>query len=730
MINSSIASSNPPPERPSKVLQATVGEEVTLQPNVGAGHSSMTRDGPSTTAEQNSFSLLPQTRSTADLQACICNINGKCMSNNIVLKNDILFICVYNHEKGDVDQIHRLQQIKSMNITHSTTGTVFEPITSEDSDSDNISEDVTATYMSPWVTVESNADSTLMIIRLKQLLGIWFDFKGSTIDIVGEVLVQAEAQGDITESGTNLPGSDTMFTKQSTEYFRLTALLMDQPCQSSIDGSLSVSIHDENSIIFACTCDSTNSCHDLNFLVPDKSSPPSIRICIIPQQRNKVDTDIVRITQLKLEKGGMCGFPFEVVNDGAVSPLATIERVVEDDNPGVTMLVATIKLLAQHVLDPSPITVYGAGEVKLPDSKLQEVPFGTFLYAVDEEDDSPQRNKMELDSCQCDDSNYACIAEPSPLSPSELRLQLCLLAQPQTSKFVSESVDVLLAQNSYNNVIVKSDVAMGTGTTILFKNDTLMVIETYLDKAVFGRSLNYVDFNSYAELESASLSSDVTSDLRLHLYSEPSNMPSASPSLSRRPTVDGPTFKPTQSHEPTEEQTIRLEYCPCDSDEKCLGVGQVTLTPYERSIRICFKALPTNSQVVGNPIVSSNSTIPFITTTLLDSDRNGGLIAGELPEELFDSSVGSFVEVVGKFNIREGDRNATLGLSVVYKIGSVESSAYCSSTTSQFKACACQCNDDNNCVDGLVQTPSSRGKLCQWRRIVLVSSYQLIVISL
>ncbi|KAL7426508.1 hypothetical protein ACHAXM_000478, partial [Skeletonema potamos] len=699
---SNIIFSNPPPETETQTnyLQAAVGgDEVSLQPNVDI--DSIPSEG------QNTHSI-QEIRSTADvLQACVCNVNGRCLSKNIVLKNDILFICVYHHEEGgDADQIYRLQQITSMNITHSTTLTIFEPITSEYSGPDNnMSKDLTATYMSPWVTVESYDDSTLMIIRLQQLLGIWFDYKESTIDIDGEVLVQAEEGVIMGETGTNLLGSDVVLSKQSTEYFHLTALLMDQPCESSIDGNLSVSIHDESSIVFACTCDSSNSCHDLNIEVPVVGSPPSIRICIVPQQRNgSVAADIVRITQLKLVKEGLCGFPFEVVNDGAVSPLARIEQVVEDESTGVIMLVATIKLLSQQVLNPSPITVYGAAEVKLPNSQLQEVPFGTLRYAVDEP--TIDSNKMAMDSCQCDDSNYSCIVEPSPLSPSELRLQLCLFARPQTSKFVSESVDVLMVQNTYKNVIVKSDLSVGTGTTILFKNETMMVIETYLERAVFERSLNYVEVNSYAGLESASLSSDVTSDLRLPLYIEPSNMPSAFPSLSPRPTFNGPTFKPTQSNEPTEEQTIRLEYCPCDSDEKCLGVGQVTLTPYERNIRICFKTLPSNSQVVGTPILASNSAIPF--TTLLDSELNGGLIAGEFPEELFESSVGTSIEVIGKFNIREGDRNATLGLTVVYKIGSVESSSYCSSTRAQLKACACQCNDDNNCVDGLVQTSSSR----------------------
>ena len=289
-------SSNPPPETETSTnyLQAAAGGgEVSLQPNVDTGYSS--------SEGQNSHPI-QGSRWTADvLQACVCNLNRRCMSKNIVLKNDILFICVYHHDEGgDVDQIYRLQQITSMNITHSTTGSVFEPITSEYSDSDkNMSNDVTATYMSPWVTVESYDDSTLMIIRLQQLLDIWFDYYESTIDIDGEVLVQAEEGVIIGETGSNLLGSDVVLSKQSTEYFHLTALLIHQPCQSSIDGNLSVSIHDESSIVFACTCDSSNSCHDLNIEVPVNGSPPSIRICIIPQQRNSsVPADIVRITQL------------------------------------------------------------------------------------------------------------------------------------------------------------------------------------------------------------------------------------------------------------------------------------------------------------------------------------------------------------------------------------------------------------------------------------------------
>lgn len=121
-------------------------------------------------------------------------------------------------------------------------------------------------------------------------------------------------------------------------------------------------------------------------------------------------------------------------------------------------------------------------------------------------------------------------------------------------------------------------------------------------------------------------------------------------------------------------------------------------------------------------------------TTLLDSDMRGGLITGEPPDELFESesSVGSAIEVWGKFDVVEGGRTAILGLSVVYEIASVESSAYCSSSTAQLQACACQCDDNNNCVDGLIQTPSSRSEFCQLRlsRLVFVLSCQLIVISL
>ena len=731
-------SANPPHDIPSK-LQTAEGEELTLLPDFYAGSSSMQRSGssnpptgpPPAQQNQNSLSINPQIRSTVDLQACLCNLRRQCMSKNVVMKDKAFLICVYYQEKGGVDdQIHRFQQIPYMNITHSTTGTVFEPITSDYM----AGGDLIATYLSPWITVKNYADPTLMILRLEQLLDFWFESKGSSVDIVGEVLVQTD--GDIMDGTEINPlGSDVMLTKQSTEYFHLTALLMDRPpCEASIPGSLPVSIRDGNSIVFACTCNETNSCRDLSFDLPDEGSTASMRICIVPQQGNDETADIVRITQLTLDKEGPCGFPFDVVSDGVVSPLATIEEVVGDDNPSVIMLVATIELLTPQVLNPSPITVYGAVEVKQPDSQLKEVPLGTLRYAAAVDD--PVDEPTSLNSCLCDGGDfnkYECITDPSPLSPNEL-VKLCLLARPHTHEFINGSVDVLVAQNSYNKLIVENDFAEGTGTNITFKNGTLMVIETLLDDAVFESSLNYVEFNSYAGLETASFSSDVTSYLRLPLYTEPSNMPSAFPSLSYRPTFNGPTFKPTQSNEPTEEQAIRLEYCPCDINRKCLGVESVTLTQYERNIRICFKALPTTSQVVGTPIVSSSSDIAIFFTTLLDSDMRGGLITGEPPDELFESesSVGSAIEVWGKFDVVEGGRTAILGLSVVYEIASVESSAYCSSSTAQLQACACQCDDNNNCVDGLIQTPSSRSEFCQLRlsRLVFVLSCQLIVISL
>ena len=359
-------SANPPHDIPSK-LQTAEGEELTLLPDFYAGSSSMQRSGSSNPptgpppTQQSSFSINPQIRSTADLQACLCNLRRQCMAKNVVMKDKAFLICVYYQEKGGVDdQIHRFQQIPYMNITHSTTGTVFEPITSDYM----AGGDLIATYLSPWITVKNYADPTLMILRLEQLLDFWFESKGSSVDIVGEVLVQTD--GDIMDGTEINPlGSDVMFTKQSTEYFHLTALLMDRPpCEASIPGSLPVSIRDGNSIVFACTCNETNSCRDLSFDLPDESSTASMRICIIPQQGNDETADIVRITQLTLDKEGPCGFPFDVVSDGVVSPLATIEEVVGDDNPSVIMLVATIELLAPQVLNPSPITVYGAVEVK------------------------------------------------------------------------------------------------------------------------------------------------------------------------------------------------------------------------------------------------------------------------------------------------------------------------------------------------------------------------------
>jgi len=583
--------------------QASAGEEEILQPNVDAEDSSMPRAGPANlpttdvstgppSSEQDSLSLSinPEVRLTANLLACICNLRHKCKSKNVVTKNIPSLICVYYQEKGDENQVHRVQQFPYMSITHSTTGVLFESVTSDY----NKAGDVIATHLSPWIKV-SYAVSPLMIIRLEQVLDFWFENE-SSVEIVGEVLVQTEG-GIIDDKEMTPLGSDGMFTEQSTEYFSLTAELMNYlPCQSPIPGSLSVSIHEESSIIFACTCDNTRSCHGLNFDLPDEGSNASVRICIIPQQGNDEAAAIVRITQLKLDKEGPCGFPFDVVSDGVVSPLATIEEVVGDDNPGVTMFVVTIELLAPQVLNPSPITVYGAVEVKQPDSQFKEVPFGTLRYAV---------------------------AVAASLPPTD--------------------VDAVTPSPTNNPTVL------------------------------------------------------------------PSSWP---PPPTPGPTFNGPTFEPTQSNEPTEDRTMRLEHCPCDSNRKCLGAERVTLTQYERNIRICFKALPSTSQLVTTPLVISNLTLPF--TTSLDSDMNGGLITTELPEEAFVASAGSAVEVWGKFTILEGDRNAIIGLNLVYKIGYVESSAYCSSSTSttQLRACACQCDDDNNCVDGLVQTPSSRGKFC------------------
>ena len=529
----------------------------------------------------------PRIRSTQGfLQACICNINGSCLAYNVVLKDKIFFICIYHDnnggEGGGGDQFHRLEQITSMKIKHNKTGTVFDAITS------SIAPDgtTTATNMSPWVTVESNEDAaTLMIIRLQQVLPFWFSYKGSTIDIRGEVevLLLGSTTTTTVEISRNMHGPDAVNTAQSTESYYLTAQLIDQPCQyfSGPSDTVSVSIYGGDSIAFACTCDLTNSCHDLNLGLLD-TPPSSIRICIVPQQGNDETADIVGITQLRLEKGGPCGFPFDVVIDGAVSPLATI---VDDDSSGTggSMLVATVQLLKEHLQNPAPITVYGAAEVKLPDSQPQVVPLGTLPYAED---------------------------------------------------------------------------------------------------------------------ESAKIQDD------------PSNQPSELPSLSHRPTSN-----PTQSNAPTEEQTMRLEYCPCDTNGACLPEEQVILTSSERIINICFKAEPDSAQISKETYVATNLTIATNFTTAFEPDMNRGVIIGELPLEVFGSSVadGSAVQVLAKFEIRDGpDRKAIVGLTVDYRIEqSASSSPYCSLTTStELNACACQCNDDNICVDDVVQTFLSRGKFC------------------
>ncbi len=708
------STTNPPPEITNKYLQIAEGGESILLPDFHAGDSSMSPPNTdNVSSQQNSLPINLQTRSAVDLQACMCNLRRQCMSKNVVMKGKAFLICVYYPEEDG-----RFQHIPYMNITHSITGTIFEPITSDYTRTGNL----TATYMSPWTTVWTYDDSTFLMLRFEQLLDFWFESKG-TVDFAGEVLVQTD--GDVMDdiAEINPLDSDVMARRERKEYFHLTAQLMDNPpCESSIPGSLSVSIHEGNSIVFACTCDDTLSCIDLNYDLPDESAAASMRICIIPQEGNDEIVDIVRITQLRLDKEGPCGFPFDVVSDGVASPLATIEEVKDDNNPGVTMLVATIILLPPQLLNPSSITVYGTVEVQSPDFQFQEVPFGTIRNAVAADE------RASLISCLCDDLNYECISDPSPLLPNEL-VKICLWARPQTSEFKNGSVYVLMAQNSYKNLIVKGDVAEGTVTTIPFKNETVMVIETFLDDAAFDRPLSYVEFNSFAGLDTDSFSNDVTSYLRLPLRTEPNSTSSASPSLSpssaspslsHRPTFAGPTFEPINSNEPTEGQTITLKYCHCDNGRKCLEDESVTLTQYERNIRICFETLPTTAQVVGTPVVGSNSPVSIPFTTLLDSDREGGLITGEAPDELFEASLGSQFEVLGNFSLVEGGKNATLGLSVVYKVGSVESSAYCSSSTAQLRACACQCDDNYNCVDGLIQTLASRGEYFRLIRIVFV----------
>ena len=697
-----------------------------------------------TTAEQ-------QLRSTTIpddfiLQSCICNVNGTCLYYNLIVKDEVFFICIYhdnNHNNGGGTSdssistsktggghaknqlsslLYHLDHIRSMNITHIQSDSVFDAITSSVSSVDN----TTFTYMSPWVTVveedsnnlpeSNNVDDNTpkMTIRMQQLLNFWFNYQNSNVDIRGEIevsLLDKEGGGG---------GGGIIPTLSS---FYLTAQLVNDKCRftNGPDDAVSVSINGGDTIAFACTCDLSNSCYDLNLglaTITTGTPPPSsiIRICVIPQQGNDdvVSVDkIVGIKQLRVEKKGeSCGFPFDVVVDGAISPLAKPE-VVDDGS----MLVTTIKLLPEHVQNPYPITISGAVEVQLSGGQFQEISLGTVQYATTQ----VESTEMILESCQCD-STYQCIVDPPPLPVDELKVQLCLFSLPQNANFVDGSVDILINKggNSYYLIVEKS-VAVGNETEILFKNTTLYVIETSWDDVPMDRSsLSYVEFISVALLEQpGAFSSDVNSDLRVSLFVEPSSQPSELPSLSSRPTIGGPTVTPTKSSAPTEEQTIKLKYCPCDNNGVCLPQDPVIVTSVKRIINICFDAAP-DSATVSPPFVETSLEIDIDFTTEFEADMNGGVIVGEIPLQILESSVGTNFEVLGRFEVSDGpDRNAIVGLSIPYRIESAELSPYCSPTTSTaLNACACQCNNDNNCVDGLVQSClSSRGKNFDGRRV-------------
>ena len=268
------------------------------------------------------------------LQSCICNHNGTCLGYNIIMKDEIFYICIHhdninNNGGGTSDSsistsktggggdattnqlsslylYYHLDHIRSMNITHIETVSVFDAVTSSISLVDN----TTSTYMSPWVTVVEGDSNNLpdsknlddntpkMILRMQQLLNFWFNYQNSNVDIRGQVEVSLlDDEGSLVDEGGGTP-------KLSSFY--LTAQLVNDKCRfsSGPDDTVPVSINGGDTIVFACTCDLSNSCYDLNLglaTITTGTPPPSsiIRICVIPQQGDNgvVSVDkIVRIT--------------------------------------------------------------------------------------------------------------------------------------------------------------------------------------------------------------------------------------------------------------------------------------------------------------------------------------------------------------------------------------------------------------------------------------------------
>eukprot|EP00970_Alexandrium_tamarense_P016257 scaffold6323_cov203-Alexandrium_tamarense.AAC.29 len=376
-------------------------------------------------------------------------ISYQCTLNSAIYIDSPMTICISisNHEDDREYDV----QLSLLNVTHELSGTKFQvviPFESKIANADSNTTYQPTIAMSPWAPVSTNTEQTLMVFRLERLLHVWFGDEfmtgENTVDVDGRLWIKSWVATDVErlfdghsmiEGGKNAQSTSAVASaggsilSQSTEDFHLTAELLAPPTMAPSN------LHNTNQlyIIDACICDSNNTCYEEGSYVMYRSLTTILRICLIPQQHVGGEAALVTIqwaSYLRLQKEGEYGFPFDVINDKYISPLATFELVPGDNATEGNIAVITVDLFPEHFFDPSDVVVTGIADVNStipttsdlfgddaqpPNTTMQHVLFDTVVKIVDVPSAMPSAApsiQSAVVACRCsDDEQYRCLDE-------------------------------------------------------------------------------------------------------------------------------------------------------------------------------------------------------------------------------------------------------------------------------------------------------------------------------
>ena len=399
------------------------------------------------------------------LQACICDMEHKCIDPFVV--HSSLIICLSSD-----GPLRKIKGIKSLNISHGASGTIFKVILPIDSLSNSagaiigggVFEETSDVAMSPWASVKMTKDQTQMIVRLEPGgLAIWFElFAGSIIEIFGQVQIEEEGRGE-----ENLDGSPSPPTRLSFDEFHISAILAEQPSQSPFVGPSVGSI-------VSCICNSANLCYSYGDVVESKRSRV-VRICLFRQHNDRTSVEI-RVTYLKLQQEGD-GVVFEAVTEGgAISSLVTIDTDMENMD-----LAIDVELLPAFFVKPATIKIYGLGEVTdiLPPTnsnvnvtnvswELSIAVEGTGIILPVSPSLLPIETSFTLDACRCDKKNNCLQDALVKIGDADPELRICIVAKDiSTGNALSEIElnSLTITQQETGMVLTLKDKDYGTATT-------------------------------------------------------------------------------------------------------------------------------------------------------------------------------------------------------------------------------------------------------------------------